>query len=161
MNSKVLFQRGIIGQKVYGAGVLKNHALTFNVVGIPFLEPSFASVEESRSHSVHGVVISLDYISYLRLCATEAVPVYYIPKEVEIEMYSGETVNAFTLQAANGPFRFSNPLKIPPSDAYLKVIREGAREAGLKEEYCNFLESIPPNSMVFESNWRSKLRQNR
>ena len=53
------------------------------------------------------------------LCATEGVPLAYRVREVPIELYTGETVRAWTLGAGV----VQTPVDLPPSQRYLSLIQ--------------------------------------
>jgi hypothetical protein len=63
------------------AAILPNHTLRFNIPGIPYIEPSYASVEPTSSSSqetnVHGVLYVLTPKDFATICQTEGVPFIY------------------------------------------------------------------------------------
>ena len=63
------------------AAVLPKHILRFNVPGVPFLEPSSASVEptinDMSEEVVHGVLYKLSEEDFATVCSTEGVPFAY------------------------------------------------------------------------------------
>ena len=60
------------------------HRLAFTALGLPPFEPSFASLEPSRSGEdrCHGVLYTLSTLDWLRVCASEGVPLGFVQLEV-------------------------------------------------------------------------------
>ena len=67
------------------------HRLAFSALGFPPFEPSFASVEpiprDSPPAVCHGVLWRLTNEDWLRVCATEGVPLAYVPLRVRVNPY--------------------------------------------------------------------------
>merc|ERR1719162_379837 len=80
----------------YTPAILPFHKLVFNVPGMPFVEPSFASVEPTSSgynkndkndffpdngnetdSVVHGILYKLSEQDFLKVCQSEGVPFSY------------------------------------------------------------------------------------
>lgn len=118
MNIKVLNDR-IFGDAIHlHRGILQNHVLTFNVPGIPMIEPSFASIAPSTGNEVHGLVVSMDERSFFTLCASEGVPLAYSLRIVDVTTYeTNEKIQAFTLQGTR-----KSP-SVAPSKRYLDILR--------------------------------------
>lgn len=129
MASRVLTGRRRITPLETHRGVCKDHRLAFTVAGVG-LEPAFASCDAARGERVHGVCYMLTLSDWVRLCASEGVPAAYRVVPVEVQCYDGDMQEAYTLQAAR-PLPFS----LPPSRRYLSLLQEGAREAGLDDEW--------------------------
>ena len=49
---------------------------------------------------VHGVVFTLDWNDWMKICRTEGVPFGYVLEPVSVCLYGGATVEAFSLRAA-------------------------------------------------------------
>lgn len=143
MNTKILqMRRGINVRTNLGGGILHGHKLSFNVKGIPFVEPSFASVEPSVQHNVHGLVVDIDTFDLFKLYASEGVPLVYQPYKVNVAMYDTNiNVTCITLRVVKG---FSYKREHPPSRRYLDLIKTGARDINLNEEYRSYLDTIEP-----------------
>merc|ERR1712151_688493 len=84
---------------------------------------------------------SLRPTDWLRLCLSEGVPLAYRVVTVPVDLYDGTCVQAFSLQASLG---VSPGFGLKPSSRYLSHLKEGAREAGLRVEWMEKLESIRP-----------------
>lgn len=92
------------------AAVLPNHELRFNVPGMKFIEPSWASVEPvaagaegstlgsddaiSELSVVHGVLYSLTEQDFVSVCRTEGVPMAYTLHRCRVIPYKGNGNNA-------------------------------------------------------------------
>jgi hypothetical protein len=133
------------------AAVLPNYRLRFNIPGLPGIEPSAASVEESSQGVVHGVCYSLTPDDFAQVGRTEGVPFGYRWQPVRVATYVGNNedagrqalehkktfILAYTLVAT-----FSRPNDIPPSKSYLGLIQQGARDWNMDREYRESLERI-------------------
>ena len=130
---------------------LDNYKLSFNIGGTNLImeSPSYASVvpaqaisSSSSSSSVHGVIYELTLPQWGLLCASEGVPLAYVPKVVECNAYTERgRVNAYTLM----PSRMGLGSKEGrPSKRYIDIIRKGARKQSLNEKYIQFLDTIEP-----------------
>jgi len=85
------------------AAILPNHTLRFNIPGIPYIEPSYASVEPTSSSSqetnVHGVLYVLTPNDFATICQTEGVPFIYSLHRCLVVPYvgNGKTAGMDTL----------------------------------------------------------------
>ena len=100
------------------AAILPNHTLRFNIPGIPYIEPSYASVEPTISSSsslnevvggvnnndneetnVHGVLYVLTPEDFATICQTEGVPFIYSLHRCLVVPYigNGKTAGMDTL----------------------------------------------------------------
>lgn len=100
-------------------GFVRDERLAFNVPGIGPTEPAFASIQRAKGEEIHGGCFELSVGDWLRVCMTEGVPVGYRVRTVDVQLYSGETVHAFTLDG-NGLWPFGD---LPPSPRYLALLR--------------------------------------
>lgn len=138
MNERVLLQRRRINATNKRCAILKDFTVRFDLPG------GFATIFPEKDAEVHGVCYDVPaFPDFGRLCASEAVPIAYYPIEVELTLYGTEraTCKAFTLRSPPFP---QAPLPLPsvllrPSDRYLNLIEQGAREAGISSEYLNSL----------------------
>ena len=121
------------------AGFVRDHRLAFNVPGGTPFEPSFASIAKAPGEECHGGVYELGVGDWAKLCASEGVPFGYRVVGVDVQLYSGETVPAWTLEAPV-PSLVGD---LPPSERYLGLIRDGAHELGLTREWQQRLATIP------------------
>ena len=130
-------------------GRVKGHTLAFNLPGIPLVEPAFASIERAEPDAeCHGVLYTLTPEDWLKVCATEGVfsPFGmggYRVVSLPVALYDERTVPAFTLQA--GGARVPSAMSLPPSERYLNLLKEGARENGLSLEWQRYLARIKPS----------------
>lgn len=103
-------------------GFVRDYALAFSLPGFA-LEPAFASCDPSAGSVCHGVLYTLEFVQWLRLCASEGVPSAYRIQEVSVECYDGSREDAYSLRAT-----FPLPFSLPPSRRYLDLLKDGARE---------------------------------
>lgn len=115
-----------------------NYKLTFNIPDITF-GPAAASIIPKPKERVHGVCYYLSLNEYLRLCASEGAPLAYRIELVWVNSYDKKKrpIRAYTLAPTN-----LNAKERRPSSRYISLIRAGARERGLNETYCEFLDTI-------------------
>lgn len=119
--------------------VAHDERLAFDIPGFGILEPAFASLAQAPGDECHGAVYELSVYDWARLCASEGVPTGYRVREVGVDLYSGERVQAWTLSA--GLLRAS-PDRLP-SPRYMHLIRSGAEELGLKREWQDRIAKVP------------------
>ena len=88
----------------YTPAILPNHELLFNVPGLPYVEPSFASVEPTKimindkydnmnatdDCIVHGVLYELTEKDFITICRTEGVPFAYQLHRCKPIPYTGD-----------------------------------------------------------------------
>ena len=140
------------------AAILPKYELVFSIPGTPLMEPSWAAVRptEDDTSVVHGVLYRLTEEDFVKVCQTEGVPFAYRLKRCQVIPYVGDgkdagekrrlsnksspkKVRAITLIDANDN---SNKQSIPPSQSYLNVLLQGAKEFGLDKKYVEYLENI-------------------
>ena len=120
-------------------GFVRDHRLAFNLPGFSLAEPAFASIAPAVGEECHGGVFELSLADWARLCATEGVPFGYRVVEVDVELYGGGCVSAWTLEGGVAtPFG-----DLSPSARYLDLLREGARELGLTRQWQERLAAVP------------------
>lgn len=123
-------------------GLVKNARLAFNIPGFSPAEPAFASLTPSAraADECHGAIFELTISDWAKLCASEGVPAAYRVLQVNVQSYADDVdaVPAYTLT----PGLVRSPVDLPPSERYLDLIRDGAREMGLKEAWQESLASI-------------------
>mmetsp|Transcript_12855 Transcript_12855/g.18770 ORF Transcript_12855/g.18770 Transcript_12855/m.18770 type:complete len:250 (+) Transcript_12855:83-832(+) len=85
------------------AAVLPGHRLAFNVPGMPFIEPSWASIEpidsegisnSNKNHLVHGVLYKLTEKDFVTVCQSEGVPLSYTLHRCQPIPYIGDNEKA-------------------------------------------------------------------
>jgi len=112
-------------------GFVRGERLAFNMVGFSPSEPAFASIVPSENDECHGGVFTLTASDWVKLLASEGVPfggpMGYQVREVSVELYSGKSVQAWTLGAG----LLAPPTDLPPSERYLELIKTGAKELEL------------------------------
>ena len=106
--------------------------------GFSPLEPAFASIVPAKGDECHGAVFELSPADWARLCLSEGVPTGYRVRQVPVELYSGRTVQAYTLS----PSLLRSPVDLPPSERYLGLIRKGARELKLTGAWQDRLAAV-------------------
>ncbi|KAL1622599.1 hypothetical protein SLS56_008710 [Neofusicoccum ribis] len=163
-----------------------SHYLTFDIFGIPYSEPSYASVEAFPDQGcssgvelvwgtrrfavppVCGVAYLLTPDDFHRLLVTEGSGVVYEVVSVQARVLdsgldSGETIDAVTLKAKH-PLRPNGA----PSARYLDLFIGGAKGNGLPQTYVDYLESLPryqkaarttAGALIFEYTWRPFLKR--
>ena len=161
MSRKKLESRGLDGTKIdvekMEAGYIKNHRLAFNLRGFPPIEPGFGSLEpidsdakamlKYESGECHGALIQLTPENYERVMRSEGVgsgksDQGYDEIIVEVHSYdkSQAPVKAVALRARD---HVRLPYDSCPSTRYMSILREGAKELGLRESYQEFLKRHP------------------
>lgn len=124
------------------AVVLRGYELAFNVPGVPYVEPAFASVREARADATarferecHGVAHKITSDEWEYLVRTEG---SYDVIDVECETYEGERLKCRTLSHRTLP-NFGEQLA---SVRYMTLLREGARYHGIDADYCEYLDAL-------------------
>ncbi|KAJ5603915.1 hypothetical protein N7537_006871 [Penicillium hordei] len=168
MKSSVMINRGITPLSIK-VGVVPTHFLTFDIFGIPYTEPSFASIALLPSKSetdevakvytlsttdtspippVHGVLYQLRREDYLRLVLSEGSGVGY--DEITVEAYILKTQSDGTKRTKEQPIMAQTlKAKYPrrpnsgPSRRYMGLILEGCKEHNIPVSYQKYLESLP------------------
>ena len=133
------------------------HRLAFTALGLPPFEPSFASLEPSEhpGDRCHGVLYTISSLDWLRICASEGVPVGYQVTTVNVTPYAPhalhEPLPTVTAQVPALTLRYVQPqslllnlpqLELPPSKRYLNLLRTGAKEKGIAEPWRRKLAEI-------------------
>lgn len=132
--SRVLQRRGIVPSEAERA-TLAGYRLTFADVGIPWVEPGFATLEIDAAAQVHGVLYTLQAADLQTLDAFEGGDNERL--EVDVQLESGERTTATSYRS-----RVRRP-GLRPSRRYLGVILEGAHEHGLDPQWIRELEAQP------------------
>jgi len=122
--------------------------LNFDTVGLPYYEPSYASIGQhpilQDQPEVHGVVHQITREDYDRIKATELGgehdDIGYASVPVTVHTYECRQLKALTLVEVpqtvyHGQFY--------PSKRYMELIEEGAAEFNLKQSYIEWLKTIP------------------
>jgi hypothetical protein len=135
MSSRVLGERRGVTAYSSEPATLLDHRLVFDHLGIPFLEPAFASVVAAAGSVVHGVLYALDARGFAKLDRVEG-PGYRL-RSLMVEGAERGPVEARVYQTRQprGSRR--------PSTRYLRLLCDGAREHGLPDSYIEALEAQP------------------
>lgn len=150
MNPLVLSNR----RRVYPSQSLPctvpGYELNFYCQGIPYLEPSFASIHSvsdpvfQASHSIeaHGVIHLITKHEMWLIRLSEGGHGHdgfgYHLEEVNVITYSGEKIQAVTLIYPEVKGWCAHP-----SRRYMNLIMDGARVHGLRPSYLAYLQSLP------------------
>ena len=127
-------------------GVLEGWQLTFNLRGIPGVEPCFGNIKENPDSEIHGVLHKLTNKDFKRLLATEAGsgidPNGYVPYKVNVHAYDDRIIEAYALVVRqNSPSILTQHTL--PSARYLGLLRNGATQHNVHPLYIEYLQSLP------------------
>lgn len=112
--------------RVISVAWLDAHEVVFSVPGVPFVEPSFATVRPASRSSVCGVLYELSDTAYRRMLLSEGVPLVYSEKLVDVKTAGGDPLECATLVAtAELPLG----IELRPSRRYMQIIVGGLRAA--------------------------------
>jgi hypothetical protein len=171
MSRKKLENRGADGTKIsikyMEAAVVKKYRLAFNLKGFPPIEPGMGSLEpiEEKSKALltyehgecHGALVKLTPENYEKVMRSEGITGRadqgYDEIVVDAYAYSrpGKPVKAVALRARDHVRLKFDPC---PSLRYMKILREGAKELGLKPCYQEFLAKHPVQAIP---NWQKRV----
>lgn len=115
--------------------VLRDYELVFNVPGVPYVEPAFASVRAAADVVTHGVSHAITLEEWEYLVTTEG---SYDVVDVTCTSYTGEEIKCKTLTHRTLP-NFGEQL---PSLRYLTLLRDGARHYSLSDDWIKKLDEI-------------------
>ncbi|KJX95713.1 gliotoxin biosynthesis protein GliK [Zymoseptoria brevis] len=167
MKTSVMTSRGL-GALEHIPVRAPSYMLTFDIYGIPYSEPSMASICQYRRGGgdgnggqdaaytcppdVHGVAYRLNAEGYARLIASEGGGVGYRELQIlGVPVGSESTfIQMWTLVALH-PKRPN----AAPSLRYLRLIQEGAAEHALPQPYQEYLRTIP--YYTASDSWISRL----
>lgn len=179
MSRKKLENRGINGTKIeiqtMEAAVVPNYRLAFNLRGFPPIEPGMGSLEPINSKSgggstsdskaimtykydeCHGALVKLTPENYEKVMRSEGVGSGRSDQgyeEIVIDAYPynrpNRPVKAVALRARDHVRLKYDPC---PSARYMSILKEGARELGLRVCYQEFLARHPVQAL---SPWQRK-----
>jgi hypothetical protein len=139
MASEVLVARRGLRPVWSAAAALPGHRLVFDLPGLPFVEPSFASVAPDPEARVHGVVWALSPSDLRRLDGFESGRYRRTPLPVEI---LGRGPAHAEVYVNRRPARAR-----PPSRRYLDLLARGAEEHGLPADYVAWLRAHPAGDL--------------
>jgi cation transport regulator ChaC len=106
-------------------GRIRGWRLSFDLAAIPHVEPAFATVRPAQGEEVHGVAFRISAAEAAGLDRQEG---GYTVEPVGVETYEGRVIGDVGLYV---PRRAGTP-GLLPSLRYLRLLRRGARDAGLQ-----------------------------
>jgi cation transport regulator ChaC len=122
--------------------VATDWVLTFDTLGNPFSEPSYCNIRPWKGKVCHGVVHKITLRQWECLTKTEGgggvKGLGYQPGKVTVKTYGGETVEALAFVEAP-----SSNFSDFPSKRYLDIVKQGATENKLEDNYLEFLTTVP------------------
>jgi len=162
MSRKKIENRGINGTKIeiekMEAAFVPNYRLAFNLRGFPPIEPGMGSLEPIESSAkalltyeggeCHGALVQLTPENYEKIMRSEGVGNGQSDQgyeEIVVDAYpydeqSERPVKAVALRARDHVRLNYDPC---PSARYMSILKEGAKELGLRQSYQEFLERHP------------------
>ncbi len=114
------------------AGKVNGHAMKFNLPGLQSIEPSFANLIVAGGEVAYGVVHEVSKRSLRAVLGSESD--LYTMVEREVRLASGQIVIAHTLLGVD------HGEEATPSQRYLDIMIQGARENHLPQTYIHSLE---------------------
>ena len=134
MSSVVLRRRGIVVLSREPAR-LRGYRLVFDLAGIPWVEPAFASIVPDPEHDVYGVLYRLTPDQLDRVNSYEGPGYSFIEVEVEGERSGIQRSSTYQSRRRTSGLR--------PSRRYLRVLTDGARENDLPASYIREIDAHP------------------
>jgi len=171
MSRKKLENRGLNGTKIeirsMKPAIVPNYRLAFNLKGFPPIEPGMGSLEPVNSGAeasltyeygeCHGALIKLTPENYEKVMRSEGVGLGRSDQgydEIIVDAYpygrSKNPVKAVALRARDHVRLNYDPR---PSARYMAILKEGAKELGLRPCYQEFLERHPVQVLM---RWQRK-----
>ncbi|ORY13902.1 hypothetical protein BCR34DRAFT_480235 [Clohesyomyces aquaticus] len=113
---------------------LPGYALCFNILFLPYSEPAMAGIRKRKDdeHPVFGVAYLLSASDLIKIVVTEGAGVAYSVIEVEGRTINGDLLKVSTLTARR---ETSFSLSRFPSERYMALLINGARESNLPDDY--------------------------
>jgi hypothetical protein len=127
-------------------GVLEGWQLTFDLRGIPAVEPCFGNIKENVESEIHGVLHKMTNTQFKHLMATEGGGGVdangYIPTKVNVHAYDGRIIEAYALvvHQTSSAILYHHAL---PSTRYMGLLRNGAKHYNIHPLYIEYLQSLP------------------
>ncbi|CAF1264236.1 unnamed protein product [Adineta steineri] len=127
-------------------GVLEGWQLTFDLRGIPAVEPCFGNIKENPDSEIHGVLHKMTESDFKRLLATEGGSGVdangYIPYKVNVHAYDGRLIEAYALvvRQISPSILYHHAV---PSARYIGLLRNGATHFKIHPLYIEYLQSLP------------------
>ncbi|KAJ3077337.1 hypothetical protein HK102_005254 [Quaeritorhiza haematococci] len=164
MNPNTLSNRRKVFPKVSKGCTVPGWYLNFDVLALPYFEPSFASISTAlplnpppsylaqfpgppQHLELQGVVHKITKTDFENICRTEGggghKDVGYQRVTVDVVTYEGEQLKAVTLSQGSPRLLGLLPYSVPCSERYAKILVEGARHHHLNPAWISYLESLP------------------
>lgn len=146
MNPDVLTGRRNIQPLESIPGVLEGWQLTFDLRGIPGVEPCFGNIKENSDSEVHGVLHKMTSQNFQHLLATEGGGGVdadgYVPQKVMVHAYDGRIFEAYVLvvRRTSPAILYHHAI---PSNRYISLLRNGATCHNIHPLYIEYLKSLP------------------
>lgn len=127
-------------------GVLEGWQLTFDLNGVPGIEPCFGNIKENPDSEIHGVLHKMTGDEFKRLMRSErgsgVDPNGYIPYKINVHAYDGRIIEAYAFVVPqNSSFiLYRHAL---PSTRYISLLRNGATRHNIHPLYIEYLQSLP------------------
>lgn len=149
MNRDVLSGRRMIKPAESVPAKLPGYRLSFNQPGLPYREPGFATVEPApagHEQPVHGVAHRMtntewNYYKESEGAAGQSDQGYGIIS-VQLLAYDGRVLQAYTLQTQPKTIARLRGKDALPSKRYLNLLRKGAKEFALEQDYQDYLHGV-------------------
>ena len=138
MSATSLAAKGVESDRAEPA-ILRDWRLAFTVPNFFAIEGCTGNIVPDEGRAVHGVLYACDDRYLPVLDELEAVDVAYARRELEVETYDGERRVAYVYVGL--PARV-----VPeghPSLRYRNILVQGARDAGLRDDYVAWLRDLP------------------
>lgn len=116
------------------AAVIDDHQVKFNLKGIPFIEPAFASMVASPGSTSYGVIHLITPSDLKSIVGSEASS--YTLSEISVTTDQDTRIKAWALIGKDNDF------SAIPSERYIRILQEGAVEHGLSLDYIEKLNQM-------------------
>lgn len=146
MHPSVLSGRRKIHPKESIPGVLEGWQLTFDLRGVPGVEPCFGNIKENPNSEIHGVLHQMTSTEFKHLLATEGGSGVddngYTPLKVNVHTYDGRFIEAYALVVRQNSRAILKQHALP-SARYIGLLRRGATHHKVHPLYIEYLQSLP------------------
>lgn len=127
-------------------GVLEGWQLTFDLRGIPAIEPCFGNIKPNPASEVHGVLHKMSSKDFKHLLTTEGGNGInangYVPHRVNVHTYDGRNIEAYALVVNQASPAILSHHALP-SNRYMSLLRKGAIHHNIHPLYIEYLQSLP------------------
>ncbi|PNS14345.1 hypothetical protein CAC42_6858 [Sphaceloma murrayae] len=147
MDSGALERRGVVPIARQPA-TIPQYRLCFNVPGLPYLEPAMASIEprpaSAKCPDVHGVAWRLRSNEWKNVVATEGGGLAYRTLAIEGLLLGDGTAKSCTFMTLVAWPTITRAAA--PSVRYRDLLLRGAQDAGLPQDYLDYLLALPAHT---------------